>query len=579
MSDIRKYIVSCGGFGAGIKDPDAKKVMLEHREGFPDHNTRIKLEKLVNSVLTVNNRHKDLLNIAGYLFAADRKIKRGSNSSVEYHSWSRHIVMHIGVFDYFFWKQPAIQKLISDALEFMTGDYKFEFVFYQSDQDFPSSIFDNANFTMKKEDNLKVLLFSGGIDSLAGAVEVLENEEGSVCLVSHQSGQKTTISVQNKLFQLLQQSYPGKVNRYKFECGLTNESSAEESQRTRSFLFTAAAFVIAAAYGQNEIYIHENGITSLNLPETQDLINARSSRTTHPKTLALLETLFSAIAGEAFLIRNNFFFKTKTDVVKILKKYERREMLMNSVSCSSTRDNTTAKTHCGKCSQCVDRRFAAFAADVNEWDDVSSYELDFLNDSLTDDVVIKVLLEYIRLAQNFRSLTLDGFFIRYGPELADVLAYTEGAGDEERVKGIYELCQKHSSDIENALNKMQQIYDKPLTPAKPNSFFTLIVRPRAYQQSVSGSIRPLRIFTSSPKEEVAEEKNKDRELENAHNIIKHQKKRINVLEKGLTKDKMLELIENHCRKKNGNINYSELGRQLGCSNHAAKAKCIYFGIS
>lgn len=574
MNGSKKYIVSCGGFGAGINPADSKKVFLEHRKGYPNYNTRIKLDKFVDSVLTVKNRYKDLLNIAGYLFAADRKIRRGTIDSQEYHAWSRHIVLHIGVIDYSFWNQREIKELLSGALEFMTGDKKYEFVFYQADENFPSSIFDNENFSMEPEENIKILLFSGGIDSLAGAVESLESENNHLCLVSHQSGQKTTMSIQKKLYGSLQVLYPGRLSHYKFECGLSNESSADESQRTRSFLYSAAAFVTAKTYGQQKIHLYENGITSINFAQTQDQMNARSSRTTHPKTLALLENLLSAVADEPFFIENNFFYKTKSDVVNILKKYNRLSLLDTSISCSSTRDNTTSTTHCGKCSQCIDRRFAVFSAEVDEWDNNGIYDFDFLKDSLTDDLTLKMLVEYICMAQNFKSFSLDGFYIEYGPEITDLISYIKGNGDEEKIVDIYELCLKHSDQVEHAINRMQMKYDKPLAPVKPRSFFTLIIRPRAYQKTI-----PIRIKNELLDDRFQEDNNKDRELENAHNIIKRQKKRINILEQGLTKGELLKLIDNNCRKKNGKINYSALGRRLGCSNHSAKSKCEYFGIN
>lgn len=574
MSRIKKHIVSCGGFGAGLSYPDSNKIILEHRKEFPNYNTRIKLDKLINTVLTVKTRHKDLLNIAGYLFAADRKISRGKTDAQEYHSWSRHIVLHIGVIDYSFWIRPDIQKLLTDALKFMTGDIKYEFSFYQSDEDFPSSIFDNDNFNMQKEDQLKVLLFSGGIDSLAGAVESLESDNGHVCLVSHRSGQATTISIQNKLYNLLQKYYPGRVSHYKLECGLSKESTVEESQRTRSFLYTSTAFVVAEAYGQKEIYVHENGMTSLNFAETQDLMNARSSRTTHPKTLALLENLFTAIAEEPFSIKNNFFDKTKTDVIKVLKKYEHSELFMNSISCSSTRNNTSSKTHCGKCSQCVDRRFASFAAGIDNWDDNDNYDFDFLKDNLTDDHALKTLLEFLRMAQNFRGFNPDGFFVKYGPELADIIPYIKGKNDEERVNKIYQLCQSHSTNIDHAIDRMQSEYDRPLAPAKPNSFFTLIIRPRAYQKIAN----PIKIH--NPLEDSArEERNRNiEEQEAANNLIKRLKRKNFIQKHGLTKDKLLKIVDEKCRKNNGTINFKKLGNELGCSNHTAKRRCLDYNI-
>lgn len=574
MSGIKKHIVSCGGFGVGLSDPNSNKIILEHRKELPNYNTRIKLDKLINTVLTVRARHKDLLNIAGYLFAADRKISRGRTDAQEYHSWSRYIILHIGVRDYSFWNQPGIKKLLADALEFMTGDIKYEFSFYQSDEDFPSSIFDNDNFNMQKEDKLKVLLFSGGIDSLAGAVEILEDFDGHLCLVSHRSGHATTISIQNKLFNQLQQFYPGRVSHYKFECGLSKESTVEESQRTRSFLYTSTAFVVAEAYGQKEIYVHENGITSLNFAETQDLMNARSSRTTHPKTLALLENLFTAVAEKSITIKNNFFDRTKTDVIKILKKYERSNLFMSSISCSSTRNNTSAKTHCGKCSQCVDRRFASFAAEIDTWDDSSNYDFDFLKDSLTDDLALKTLLEFIRMAQNFRGFTLDGFFLNYGPELADIIPYINGKSDEERVSKIYKLCQNHSTDIEHAINQMQMKFDKPLAPAKPNSFFTLIIRPRAYQKIAN----PIKIHKTVEDTTREERERNISEQETAYNLIKKLKKKNYFQKHGLTKDKLLKIIDEKCRKNNGAINFKKLGNELGCSNHTAKKRCMDYNI-
>ena len=70
------------------------------------------------------------------------------------------------------------------------------------------------------------------------------------------------------------------------------------------------------------------------------------------------------------------------------------------------------------------------------------------------------------------------------------------------------------------------------------------------------------------------------ELSNAQQIIIKQRNRIIALEKGITRTDLEKMIENNkCRKKNGNINYSALGKILGCSNHTAKSRCKYFGVT
>jgi len=70
------------------------------------------------------------------------------------------------------------------------------------------------------------------------------------------------------------------------------------------------------------------------------------------------------------------------------------------------------------------------------------------------------------------------------------------------------------------------------------------------------------------------------ELSNAQGIILHQRNRIKSLEKGITKRELEKIIDdNKCRKKNGKLNYSAIGRILGCTHHTAKAKCKFFNIS
>lgn len=58
------------------------------------------------------------------------------------------------------------------------------------------------------------------------------------------------------------------------------------------FLFSAIAFSLCNYYGKHSFYVYENGITSMNLPKQADVINARASRTTHPKTLGLLRKFY-----------------------------------------------------------------------------------------------------------------------------------------------------------------------------------------------------------------------------------------------------------------------------------------------
>jgi hypothetical protein len=62
----------------------------------------------------------------------------------------------------------------------------------------------------------------------------------------------------------------------------------------------------------------------------------------------------------------------------------------------------------------------------------------------------------------------------------------------------------------------------------------------------------------------------NRELANAHSLIKKQKRKLKLPDISV---KDLREIVDSCRKKNGKINYSKIGRQLGVTHHTAKRYC------
>lgn len=488
MIDFAEYIVSC----KSLKLPKSKKARkhleLEHREGKKNKNTRIKLNNFVNDCFKLSDRVKDLLELAGYLFAGDRKTLRGRDNAVEYHSWARSFHYHIGVRDLRFWNKPEIQELLEEALKFMTGDHSYKFTFYKAEPDPPANLFDNENFVIEKPKNFEVMLFSGGLDSLAGAIELLETTKAEVCLVSHQSGKLSSSKTQRILYEELQRLYSkSRVKHYKFECGLSVEDSRDETQRTRSFLYTSIAFALANTYKHNRIYLFENGITSINFAETQDLMNARASRTTHPQTMHRLEKLFTAIAEKEFKIINPYLFKTKTEVVEVIKHHKRLDLLDSSISCSRTRTHPAGFTHCGVCSQCIDRRFAVYAADIHKNDGSHLYHFNFLEDELESDEAKKALTEYIRLAQNFSKQNIDSWYKERGYEIIQVEKFLDGTDENERVEKIFDLCQRHAKNIDTALRRMRFIYDLPLEQSRKLSFFNVIVDQRTYLNNNNGN--------------------------------------------------------------------------------------------
>jgi len=305
---------------------------------------------------------KDLLELAAYIYAADRKIKRGEIDAVEYQSWDRSFHFVFPVRDLPFWNRNDVHSALSEALEFMTGDKSYKFTFQKMDSDVPMDLFDQEGYKTTPDSPTSVILFSGGLDSLTGTVDRLVNTNENICLISHQSRQPESARTQRKLIESLNNRFNKRCSHFKFFCHLKGERAVEETQRTRSFLYGSIAFALAGAFSQEKFFFYENGITSINYSKRQDLINARASRTTHPKTLGLLEKLYGLFnSNKPIKIEHPYLYKKKSDVVNMLVRIDGQNLISSSVSYSKTFQNTTQNTHCGQCSQCIDRRFAIFA--------------------------------------------------------------------------------------------------------------------------------------------------------------------------------------------------------------------------
>jgi 7-cyano-7-deazaguanine synthase in queuosine biosynthesis len=450
---------------------------LEYQIGSPvKRNVKLKLPIFVQHVFHLPHRILDLLEIAAYVFAADRLFSRGIRSALEYHSWARSFHFVIRVRDFEFWHNEDVKRNLSEALRFMSGDLAYDFTFQSGHETPPTSLFDKEEFKITPTEETNILLFSGGLDSLVGALEFLEKTDNEICLISHRSGQPGTHKTQNRLYKALNARYEGRIKHYKFYCSLTDTRATEETQRTRGFLYTSIAYALSKALSQDRFYVHENGLTSVNFSRRQDLINARASRTTHPQTLYLIQRLFSNIEESPIEIINPYLWLTKTDVLQKLKQFNGKDLLSSSVSCSQTLQNVAQATHCGGCFQCIDRRFAAYATELNEMDHSGLYALNFVLDEIESGEVRTTLIDYVRQARNFSIWNTDHFYKERLNELTDLVDYVDGQheDDEIKIERVWQLCRRHGNQVLSAIKRMQIIHDDPYTKISQNSFLDLV---------------------------------------------------------------------------------------------------------
>lgn len=206
--------------------------------------------------------------------------------------------------------------MLKEILHFLSGDL-WDFEFRQSNFVIPKMV--KGGVRTKKiyiNGHDSVCLFSGGLDSTIGAIDLKAQGKKSV-LVSHaypKDRQKQDhvyydLQFDNARFQVL--ANPRKVK----------EIPADVQMRTRSFNFIAFGALIATALSKNhfsnkiiKLYIPENGLISINPPLTPRRIGALSTRTTHPYFLQKLNILFKNI-GLPVEIENPYQYKTKGEMM------------------------------------------------------------------------------------------------------------------------------------------------------------------------------------------------------------------------------------------------------------------------
>jgi 7-cyano-7-deazaguanine synthase in queuosine biosynthesis len=352
----------------------------------------------------------------------------------------------------------------------MTGDRDHTFAFSPGHFTPPADMWDREENALTVNGCPRVVLFSGGLDSLAGIVELLESTTDPVWPISHRSANPSTIRTQESLIEALKRNYHGRINYRVLECHLHGVRAPEESQRTRAFLYCSMGFAMAVALRQSSLIVYENGVTALNLPKRTGMLNARASRTAHPKTLRLLQDLYSLVGERSFDIGSPFASKTKSDVFSLIRDRGRLIFLNSSVSCSKTYKPLAQATHCGGCSQCIDRRFAAHAADCDSTDDASAYAFDFINESVCDGEVRTGIVDYLRQARYFLHANVDNFQDRYASELADAL--DSNRDEVQQVEALHTLCQRHGGQVQQAAQKMF----KPLNDYPEGSLKTLLLQ-------------------------------------------------------------------------------------------------------
>ena len=372
----------------------------------------------------------DLLFLGSVVYGVDKLVSREETDD----RWTRTLELSMPVSDPEKWS--IVKDKLETCLSFLTGDFwTVCFTTRHCELYRPKQVKRRRQHVSVLTEADTVCLFSGGLDSLIGAIDYLEsNPSNNLFLVGHHDRYSKAKSDQKCLYKILQEHYQSRLDLLQVRVG-QDPPGKEKTYRSRSFLFIAIGLYAACSIGKGvPLLIPENGAIALNVPLTPSRRGSCSTRTAHPFFLSTLGDLIDGL-GIKNTLCNPLKLKTKGESVKECRNSNLLHVAApKSVSCAKRGHprewhNRTAG-QCGMCLPCIYRRASLHRVDLDigrsYGRDICNGEVNLKSDKdIAED--LRALVSFLHRnpsRQDIASLLLASGPIEANhlPEYADVVA-------------------------------------------------------------------------------------------------------------------------------------------------------------
>ena len=347
----------------------------------------------------------DFLFLASVVYGVDKLVSREKTDD----RWTRTFELALPVSDSQKWS--IVKYDLESCLSFLTGDvWAIHFVDRQHELYRPKQRKRPRRNVPPRAKANTVCLFSGGLDSLVGAIDYLESHmSDKLFLVGHHDRSRGPMSDQGRVYENLKKHYQSRLNLLQMRVGAKplkvgqGVHRQETTLRSRSLLFIALGIYAARSMGKRiPLLMPENGAIALNVPLTPSRRGTCSTRTAHPLFLDKLREIMVALGIENPLL-NPLELKTKGECVeKCLNQALLHSTAEASVSCAKRGHNRTWNNRkargCGRCVPCIFRRASLHKVCLdteNYGRDICTGEVDLESDkALADD--LRALTAFLR---------------------------------------------------------------------------------------------------------------------------------------------------------------------------------------
>jgi DNA-binding response OmpR family regulator len=219
---------------------------------------------------------------------------------------------------------------------------------------------------------------------------------------------------------------------------------------------------------------------SVNLPIATQVVGARASRSTHPRTLKLLQDVADLVSEHGIGVDNPFVWETKAEVVRGLASSQFAPLITISYSCTRSRKGAAAfERHCGTCVQCIQRRISTLGGGAAEFDEAEGYSVDLFAGERDKPEDRAMAVGSVELALDCAAMSDRQFMGRFALEVSQVVQAHPQAQRDVTAQSLISLFRRHGDTVRSiAIDVVRAAADKIVDKAiKPGSLLALLATP------------------------------------------------------------------------------------------------------
>jgi antitoxin component HigA of HigAB toxin-antitoxin module len=143
-------------------------------------------------------------------------------------------------------------------------------------------------------------------------------------------------------------------------------------------------------------------------------------------------------------------------------------------------------THCGRCSQCISRRFATLASKYAESDPAEMYKVDLLVGERTKNIDLTLVESFVRSAADMKTMNEYQLLERFG-EVSRVLRHLSPLTADDVAQGVVRLHQKHAIEVSTVIDSALSQHSTDFLEEKlPSTCALILAVPEKYKTAVVG---------------------------------------------------------------------------------------------